>query len=149
MPGPLELRSSMRQFLRDFLAYGLVSAFALGVDLAVLMLLTRQLGVHYLIAATISFVCGAAVAYVLSVRFVFHYHRLAHRSSEFGSFVLLGVVGLIVNAAVIGALKELAGAPLPVAKIGAAGCTLCVNFLLRRQFLFAPKRGSAPQQEHT
>jgi putative flippase GtrA len=139
----------MRQFLRDFFAYGLVSAFALGVDLGILLLLNRQLGVQYLIAATISFVCGAAVAYALSVRFVFHYHRLAHRSSEFGSFVLLGVVGLLVNAAVIAALKELAGAPLLVAKIGAAGCTLCVNFLLRRQFLFAPKRHVPPQQERS
>jgi putative flippase GtrA len=137
----------MRQFLRDFFAYGVVSAIALGVDLGLLMLLNRQLGVQYLIAATISFVCGAAVAYALSVRFVFRYHRLAHRSSEFTSFVLLGVAGLIVNAIVIAALKELVGAPLLLAKIGAAGCTLCVNFLLRRQFLFAPKRTTTTPQE--
>jgi putative flippase GtrA len=81
------------------------------------------------------------------VRFVFHYHRLAKRAPEFTSFVLLGVAGLIVNALVIAALKELAGAPLLIAKIGAAGCTLCVNFLLRRQFLFAPRRGAPHPQE--
>jgi putative flippase GtrA len=137
----------MRQFLRDFLAYSVVSALALGVDVGLLLLLTKQWQVQYLVAATISFICGAAVAYTLSVRFVFHYHRLAKRAPEFTSFVLLGVAGLIVNALVIAALKELAGAPLLIAKIGAAGCTLCVNFLLRRQFLFAPRRGAPHPQE--
>jgi putative flippase GtrA len=137
----------MRQLLRDFLAYGLVSAVALGVDVGLLMLLNKQLQLQYLVAATISFICGAAVAYGLSVRFVFHYHRLRNRGSEFTSFVLLGVVGLIVNAVVIAALKELAGASLLLAKIGAAGCTLCVNFLLRRQFLFAPKHRTPNPQE--
>jgi putative flippase GtrA len=137
----------MRQFLRDFLAYSVVSALALGVDVGLLLLLTKQWQVQYLVAATISFICGAAVAYTLSVRFVFHYHRLAKRAPEFTSFVLLGVAGLIVNTLVIAALKELAGAPLLIAKIGAAGCTLCVNFLLRRQFLFAPRRGAPHPQE--
>ena len=137
----------MRQFLRDFLAYSVVSALALGVDVGLLLLLTKQWQVQYLVAATISFICGAAVAYTLSVRFVFHYHRLAKRAPEFTSFVLLGVAGLIVNTLVIAALKELAGAPLLIAKIGAAGCTLCVNFLLRRQFLIAPRRGAPHPQE--
>jgi len=137
----------MRQILRDFIAYGLVSAVALGVDMGLLLLLNQQLQVQYLVAASLSFICGAAVAYLLSVRFVFHYHRLSNRSSEFTSFVLLGVAGLIVNALVIAALKELAGASLLIAKIGAAGCTLCVNFVLRRQFLFAPKHSPPPPEE--
>lgn len=137
----------MRQLLRDFLAYGLVSAVALGFDVGLLMLLYQQLHMQYVVAATISFTCGAVVAYALSVRFVFKYHRLRNRGSEFTSFVLLGVAGLIVNALVISALKEMIGTSVLVAKIGAAGCTLCVNFVLRRQFLFAPKHGVPTEQE--
>lgn len=137
----------MRQILRDFVAYGLVSAVALGVDMGVLLMLNGKLGLPVVLAATISFVCGAAVAYLLSIRFVFRYHRLARRSSEFTSFVLLGIAGLIVNAAVIAALTQFAGAPVWLAKLGAAGCTLCVNFLLRRQFLFAPKHRLSSEQE--
>jgi putative flippase GtrA len=141
------MNAGMRQILRDFVAYGLVSVVALGVDMGLLLLLNGELGVPVLIAATISFVCGAAVAYVLSVRFVFRYHRLARRSSEFTSFVLLGIAGLLVNAAVIALLTQVAGAPVWLAKLGAAGCTLCVNFLLRRQFLFAPKQHLSTDQE--
>jgi putative flippase GtrA len=137
----------MRQLLKDFFAYGLVSALALGVDVSLLMLLYQELHLQYVVAATISFTCGAAVAYVLSVRFVFHYHRLRNRGSEFTSFVLLGIAGLVVNALVIAALKEGLGLSVLVAKFGAAGCTLCVNFLLRRQFLFAPKHGTSTDQE--
>lgn len=137
----------MRQLLREFVGYGVVSAVALGVDVGLLMLLYQELHLQYIVAATISFTCGAVVAYLLSVRFVFKYHRLRNRGSEFTSFVLLGVAGLIVNALVIAGLKELAGTTVLVAKIGAAGCTLCVNFLLRRQFLFAPKHSTPNEQE--
>ena len=102
---------------------------------------------YYIIANTISFVSGATVAYLLSVRFVFHYHRLTNRSSEFTSFVLLGVVGYVVNQLVLAALKNVPGSTLELAKIGAAGCTLTINFVLRRQFLFAPKPSTPSPQE--
>jgi putative flippase GtrA len=137
----------MRQLLRDYFAYGLVSAVAFGVDFGLLMLLTRQLHLHYVIANTVSFISGATVAYLLSVRFVFHYHRLTNRRSEFASFVLLGVVGYLVNSLVLAGLNNLPGSTLELAKIGAAGCTLTLNFVLRRQFLFAPKPGTPPPQE--
>jgi len=137
----------MRQLLRDYFAYGLVSAVAFGVDFGLLVLLTRHWHLYYVLANTISFISGATVAYLLSVRFVFHYHRLRNRASEFTSFVLLGVIGFIVNQLVLAALKNLPGSTLELAKIGAAGCTLTINFLLRRQFLFAPKSSTPSPQE--
>jgi putative flippase GtrA len=137
----------MRQLLREYFAYGLVSAVAFGIDFGLLMLLSKQLHLQIIIANTISFISGATVAYLLSVRFVFHYHRLRNRASEFTSFVLLGIVGYVVNSVVLATLNNLPGATLQLAKIGAAGCTLTINFVLRRQFLFAPKHGTPPPQE--
>jgi putative flippase GtrA len=137
----------MRQFLREYFAYGIVSAVAFGVDLGLLMLLTKKLHLHYELANAISYISGATVAYALSVRFVFHYHRLRKRGAEFTSFVLLGIVGFVVNFVGLAALKNLLGATLLLAKIGVAGCTLTINFVLRRQFLFAPKRGEPTPQE--
>ena len=69
----------MRPLLREGLGYALVSACALLTDVALLALLVRYGGWNYLAAATTSFLAGACIAYVLSVRFVFTQHRLRNR----------------------------------------------------------------------
>ena len=83
-----------------------------------------------------SAVVGAAVAYVLAVRFVFHAHRLHNRELEFLSFVLIGLVGLAVNVLVLSVAHGRLGMDLLPAKGVAAGCTFLTNFGLRRQLLF-------------
>jgi putative flippase GtrA len=102
--------------------------------------LVHQFGWHYLSASAIAFVGGATVAYLISARFVFGFHQLRNRRHEFASFVALGLVGLLVNAAVISAAISGAGLGLITAKVVAAGCTFGTNFTLRRQLLFAPPK---------
>jgi len=126
----------MLKLLREILGYGLASAVALGVDAGLLYALTAYAGWHYIPASATSFVAGAAVAYVLSIKFVFHDHRLHSRGAEFSSFVLLGLVGLAVNTLILRIAHGGLGMPLLLAKGLSAGCTFLTNFVLRRQFLF-------------
>lgn len=126
----------MRPLLREGLGYALVSACALLTDVALLALLVRYGGWNYLAAATTSFLAGACIAYVLSVRFVFTQHRLRNRRVEFAGFVALGAVGLGVNSAVIYVAVEWLGLHYLLAKGVAAGFSFCCNFLARRQLLF-------------
>jgi putative flippase GtrA len=129
----------MPRLLREFLAYGLASAVALCVDAGLLYALTQYAGWHYLMAAAASFVAGAAVAYLLSVRLAFHNHRLRNRTVEFTSFVLLGLAGVAVNSLVLQVAHGELGIPLLIAKAISAGFTFLTNFALRRQFLFRPQ----------
>jgi putative flippase GtrA len=122
--------------------YAAASAAALIVDTGLLLLLTRIAGWYYLLAATASFLAGATVAYVLSVRFVFTAHRLHSRSLEFTSFVLLGLFGLAVNSLVLFVTVGRLGMDLLYAKAVAACFTFLANFALRRQLLF--RAGAAP-----
>lgn len=122
---------------RQFVLYGLVSGVALFVDAGLLKLLSSLLGWHYLLAASISFLAGAVVAYALSVRYVFPSGRLAGTLYELPVFVALGVIGLLINAAVIKlGVEAFKWSPLQ-AKIPAAGCTFVANFLCRRAILFS------------
>lgn len=116
--------------------YAATSAVALVIDAGLLFLLTFYAGWHYLLAATASFLAGATVAYALSVRFVFHAHRLRDRNLEFFWFVILGLVGLGLNALVLFITVSRLGMDLMYAKAVAAGCTFVANFALRRQLLF-------------
>ena len=135
----------MRRSLHELFLYGLVSIVALGADAGLLLVLTHFTPVPYLLAATGSFISGAFVAYALSVRYVFTQRRIPHRGAELLAFCLLGLAGLVVNDLVIAALVEWAHSGILLAKMGAAGCTFLVNFLLRRQLLFRVPTASSSE----
>jgi putative flippase GtrA len=93
-------------------------------------------GWPYLAAATVSFLIGAVVAYVLSVRLAFKEHRLHNRQAELLAFVVIGAIGLAVNAAVISIAVAALGLHYLLAKCVAAAFTFTWNFFARRQMLF-------------
>jgi putative flippase GtrA len=121
---------------RELIGYGMVSACAFAVDLALLWMLAKWVGMYYLLAATLSFIAGGVIAYLLSIRFVFFHRRLKTGSVEATAFVALGIAGLIVNTAVMALAVGTAEAPLLVGKAAAACATFGVNFLLRKRLLF-------------
>jgi len=124
----------------EIVRYGMISAVAFAVDLGLLTVLTRFGGMHYLLAATYSFIAGGVVAYFLSVRFVFRFRRVQVRSAEATVFVALGVVGLAVNTIVMALTVGRAGASILMGKVAAACATFGVNYLLRKFVLFSPRR---------
>jgi putative flippase GtrA len=130
----------VRRFFLEVLGYGLVSAVALGADIALLRLMVEGAGMNFLPANALAFAVGALIAYFLSVRFVFRFHHLRNRGWEFASFVALGLVGLLVNSVALFLAISMAGLGLVTAKLLAAACTFATNFTLRRQLLFAPPR---------
>jgi putative flippase GtrA len=123
----------------EVFGYGWVSATALAIDASLLKVLVTLGGWNYLIASTVSFIVGAYVVYALSVRFVFRFRQIRNRAWEFGSFIALGIVGLLVNAFVLSLAISVMGWGLITAKLGAALCTFATNFILRRGLLFSPK----------
>ncbi|MEO8018510.1 MAG: GtrA family protein [Pseudomonadota bacterium] len=125
---------------RELVRYGLVSVCAFAVDVGLLWLLVSRGRVYYLTAATISFLAGGVVAYLLSIRFVFTQRRLQARTVEGTAFVALGLVGLAINTAVMALAVGAAAAPLLVAKALSACLTFGVNFLLRKHLLFTRSR---------
>jgi putative flippase GtrA len=122
--------------VREAVKYAAASAVALLADAGLLLGLTRYAGWHYLIAAAISFMVGATIAYLLSVKFVFSAHRLHNRELEFASFILIGLVGWAINLLVLFVAHGKLGIDLVLAKGLASGCTFLTNFALRRQLLF-------------
>jgi putative flippase GtrA len=127
----------MRALIRQFGAYGLASAAAFCLDFGIFTLLTRVADWHYLVAGAVSFTAGGVFLYALSVRYVFQFRRIERGSVELSYFVGLGVAGLVINMLAMYVAVDGLDLPALAAKVGAAGCTFCVNFILRRQFLFS------------
>ena len=124
--------------LRELLASLPVAALALAADVSVLQLLVVYRGWHYLLAACAGFAFGIAVNYALSVRFVFSLRRLQSQGGEFAVFVLVGVVGLALNAALMAFAVEALHRHYLLGKALASGATFLFNFEARRRLLFTP-----------
>lgn len=125
----------MNAVTAELLRYVAVSGIALLVDATGLLLAAYF--IHYLWAATIGFLLGAATSYVLSVRWVFRHRRLAaFPKTEFAAFAAIGVAGLALNNLVIYVCVEQADLDLLTAKAVAAAVTFSFNYGLRKWGLF-------------
>ena len=128
---------SARPLLAQLIRYAGASAAALVVDYGLMVALTELAGVHYLLSSLAGFCCGAAVAYLLSIRFVFSERRVSHRGLEFALFVAIGAAALGLNQGLLLALVEGAGLHYAVAKLLVVGVVFLFNFAARRAVLFS------------
>jgi putative flippase GtrA len=126
----------MKIVIQEALRYAAVSACAFMIDFSLLFILVHYLSWWYVAAATTSFLVGLLVGYVLSVTLVFRYRRLNDKRIEFASFAGIGVVGLVINAAVISFGVRILGVHYLIAKCGAASFTFAWNYVARRELLF-------------
>lgn len=124
------------QIAREFILYGFFSGLAFLVDFAILAMLVEWGHWPYLAAAAVAFALGGLVAWRLSVRFVFRYRRISDQRVEAITFVLLGLVGLAANLGLLALGVECLHLHYLIAKLGAAACTVFLNFFVRRLVLF-------------
>ncbi len=116
----------------------LVSALALALDVVVLILLKERCGLPPVAAATISYLLGGVVQYVLCSWWVFP-TQPDNAGTGFVVFLLLTLVGLVITD---GVMKLLNGhTHYLVAKGAAVALSFVWNFTSRKYLIF--RRGSA------
>lgn len=129
-------RAPARSPFEEFVRYGLASGGALATDFGTLVVLTELFGVHYLTSAAAGFALGVAVAYAFCVRWVFARRRLASIGAERAIFLVIGIMGLVLNHFVMYGLTEGAALPYALSKTASAALVFTFNFTLRKALLF-------------
>lgn len=137
-PPPIEFMSITRT-IRQFSQYVLVGGLAFVVDFTALFMFTENLGLHYLVSASIAFLLGMVNNYLLCIAWIFDYRALSNRAHEFAIFFLVGIAGLVLNNLVMFLLTEFADFHYLLSKAGAAALILIFNFSLRRSLLFSER----------
>ncbi len=121
----------------ELFRYVLVSGIALACDVGLLLVLTEFAGLPYLVSAAIAFLAAMALAYWLSIVWVFRRRALSgHPAAEFAVFALVGVVGLGINQAVMAGFTELAGLHYALSKAIAIVFVFSWHFGARKLLLF-------------
>lgn len=113
-----------------------VSVLALAVDFSTLILFKEVVGLHYLVAATLSFSLGVVVNYTLSVRWVFATRKLANRHAEFIIFFVICAIGLGLNLIIMGGMVQGFAVDYRLAKAVSTVIVFFWNFIARKLILY-------------
>lgn len=133
---------TLRKLIAQFMKFGVVGAIAFVIDYGLLIVLTEVFGLWYLASATISFTVSVIFNYLASMRYVFTHKEDMSRRKEFVIFVVLSIIGLLINNICMWAGVEIFGWHYLLVKIGATAIVMVWNFVTRKIFLDA---GDAPQ----
>ncbi len=139
MVGARRLNAALFTLFQESWKYLLVSLVALGVDTGINFVLKYQAGAPWPLAVAAGFVAGVLVNYGLSIRFVFHEHRLGNRAMEFLGFLAIGILGLLVKEAATWAAFKGLGLDYRIATGAAVGVAFVFNFGARKVLLFSAR----------
>lgn len=131
--------------LTQFCRYVLVGGTAFVVDFGLFFVLLRMAALHYLVAATLAYLAGLLVNYLLSIAWVFDYRRVDDRRQEFLLFAVIGIAGVGLNAVLISYFSSALQLSYLQAKLVAAVLILLFNFVGRKLLLFTAPIDPSPE----
>lgn len=128
----MTISTNIKQLTVQFFRYFGVALVGYVFDFGSLIFLKQVLHVHYLLAATIGFIVGLAITYVLSNKYVFGESKLKSKKADFIAFALIGVAGLGMLNLLMWLLTGGFNVNYIVSKIAATVVVYLWNFFARR-----------------
>lgn len=125
----------MKRLIEQIMKFGVVGALAFVIDYGLLIALTELFGVPYLVSATISFTASVVFNYLASMRYVFTHKEGMSRRREFVTFVVLSVIGLLINNVCLWFGADVLCIDYRLTKIVVTGIVMVWNFVTRKIFL--------------
>ena len=125
----------MQRLIQQIMKFGIVGVLAFIVDYGLMVALTELVGLAPVASATVSFIVSVVFNYVASMRFVFSHKEGMSKQREFVIFVVLSVIGLLINDGLMWAGTELVAIDYRIVKIGATAVVMVWNFVTRKLFL--------------
>lgn len=122
-------------FLQLF-RYTFVGCLAFIVDFGLLFLFTDFVGMHYLLSASLSFVAGLLVNYIISKLWVFDKTSIKNGKLEFLVFALIGVIGLGLTELLMWFFTDVLGFFYMLSKILTTAIVYFWNFFARKYMIF-------------
>lgn len=127
----------MKKLIAQFMKFGIVGVIAFVIDYGFMVLLTEVFGVPYLISTTVSFIISVIFNYFASMRFVFKRKDDMSRRREFIIFVVLSVIGLVINDVFMWLIVDFLFIDYRISKIVVTFIVAVWNFVTRKIFLEA------------
>lgn len=121
--------------LKRFLKYNISSGIATIFDLSFLWVFTETFGIFYLLSASLAFLIGNFVNYLINMFWVFKSSRAKGFLGIF-SFILVGISGLIITLGIMALFVEYFGLHYFFSRIIALVITIIWNYFLVSYAIF-------------
>lgn len=130
----------MKKLLEQIVKFGIVGVLAFVIDYAVLFALVEFFHMDSIAAATISFTVSVIFNYLASMKYVFVGRADQSKRTQFIIFIVLSVIGLLINDGIMWVLNSILKGFIPtyyylVSKIVATAIVMVWNFVSRKIFL--------------
>lgn len=136
----------MKKLIQQFLKFGVVGAISFLIDTSIMMLLSsKTVNMPIVVANVISFTAAVIFNYFASMKYVFVSRDDISKKKEFIIFVILSIIGGIINTIIVSGLLDFALAGMKDdsiysfiklgVKIVATAIVTVYNFITRKIFL--------------
>lgn len=125
----------MKHLLAQIMKFGVVGVIATVIDFGVMIFLTEVFGINPVASATVSFTVSVIFNYLASMRYVFSHREGMSRQREFVIFIVLSVIGLVINDALMWVGTEMTPVDYRIVKVLATAVVMVWNFVSRKVFL--------------
>lgn len=122
----------MSRILRFIVSGGLSAATLM----AIFYVLTELAGLWYVAAAVIAWILSLLVSFTLQRTWTFRVSGREGAGGHLAAFVVLGLANTAINAGLLFALVEWAGAPELVAQAGLVLLIAAWNYVIMRRLIF-------------
>ncbi len=122
------------KLVKQILKFGVVGGLAFIIDYGIYTLLLQVFHIHYVISGIISFSISVIFNYILSIIWVFDINK-KQTIKEFAIFVILSVIGLILNTIILYICVDKFHIHEQIAKIIATAIVMVYNFITRKIFI--------------
>ena len=122
------------KLMMQILKFGIVGGTSFIIDYGIFTILSQLLHVHYLISSILSFSISVIYNYILSIKWVFDVNK-KQGIKEFITFIILSVIGLIINSIILYISVDLMHIHEMISKIIATALVMVYNFITRKIFI--------------
>ncbi len=120
--------------IKQIIKFGIVGGLAFLIDYGIYTLLISVFNVYYITSSIISFTLSVIFNYILSIKWVFDVTK-KQGVKEFAIFVILSVIGLVLNSLILYLSVELGHIHKLIGKIIATAIVMVYNFITRKIFI--------------
>ena len=129
-------RDFLKSLLSKFIQYFFAGLFCAFVNWGVFYFLYDKLEIFYLLAATLSFLTGAIVNFLLC-KIIFKSKEGRKKTTEFIMVLLAGAMGLGIDLATTAFCVEILGFHKMASKIAGTGVAFIFNYASKQFYVFS------------
>lgn len=133
-------RSHASSTAREFCRFLVVGGAGTVLNLFVFVLLHRLSGLHYEVAAVLSFLCAVTSNYHWNQKWTFRRTGRPQTHVQYGEFFVTSIFGLVVNLVVLALMTNRFGCPPELGQLAGIAAGTVFNFAGSKFWVFSQRR---------